>query len=58
MQLFNIEENGDLTEVSKLDFVDEAIYLVDDVKTIYIWVGNESSQKKKIKTAGRKSSRV
>ena len=51
MQLFNIEENGDLTEVSKLDFVDEAIYLVDDVKTIYIWVGNESSQKKKIKTA-------
>lgn len=51
MQLFIIEENGDLIEVNKLDFIDEAIYLVDDVKTIYIWVGNESSQKKKIITA-------
>ena len=51
MQLFIIEENGDLTEVTKLDFIDEAIYLVDDDETIYIWVGNESSQKKKINTA-------
>ena len=51
MQLFIIEENGDLTEVTKLDFIDEAIYLVDDGRTIYIWVGDESSQKKKIITA-------
>ena len=51
MQLFIIEENGDLTEVTKLDFIDEAIYLVDDGRTIYIWVGNEASQKKKINTA-------
>ena len=51
MQLFIIEENGDLTEVNKLDFIDEAIYLVDDGRTIYIWVGDEASQKKKITTA-------
>ena len=51
MQLFIIEENGDLTEVNKLDFIDEAIYLVDDDETIYIWVGNEASQNKKIITA-------
>ncbi len=51
MQLFIIEENGDLTEVTKLDFIDEAIYLVDDDETFYIWVGNEASQKKKIITA-------
>jgi hypothetical protein len=51
MQLFIIEDNGDLTEVNKLDFVDDAIYLVDDIKNLYIWVGNEASQKKKIKTA-------
>ena len=50
MQLFIIEENGDLTEVSKLEFIDEAIYLVDDIKIIYIWVGDEASQKKKINT--------
>ncbi|MHA1525646.1 MAG: hypothetical protein ACTSQD_01340 [Promethearchaeota archaeon] len=51
MQLFIIEENGDLTEVNKLDFIDEAIYLVDDGRIIYIWVGDEASQKKKIITA-------
>ena len=51
MQLFIIEENGDLIEVNKLDFIDEAIYLVDDDDTIYIWVGNEASQNKKIITA-------
>ncbi len=51
MQLFIIEENGDLTKVNKLDFIDEAIYLVDDDETIYIWVGNEASQNKKIITA-------
>ena len=51
MQLFIIEENGDLIEVNKLDFIDEAIYLVDDDETIYIWVGNEASQNKKIITA-------
>jgi len=51
MQLFIIEENGDLTEVNNLDFIDEAIYLVDDGRTIYIWVGDEASQKKKITTA-------
>ena len=51
MQLFIIEENGDLIEVTKLDFIDEAIYLVDDDETIYIWVGNEASQNKKIITA-------
>jgi len=51
MQLFIIEENGDLSEVNKLEFIDEAIYLVDDDTTFYIWVGNEASQKKKIITA-------
>lgn len=51
MQLFIIEENGDLIEVNKLEFIDEAIYLVDDGRTIYIWVGNEASQKKKVITA-------
>jgi hypothetical protein len=47
MQLYNVDERGDLIKTEKLAFVDGDVYVVDDYKTIYIWVGLNTSQTKK-----------
>lgn len=47
IQLFNIDDDGDLIKVDKLDFNDDHAYLVDDGKIIYLWIGLETSQNKK-----------
>jgi len=47
MQLYSVSENGALRKVIKLDFNENKVFLVDDIKTIYIWNGLRASQKKK-----------
>jgi len=53
MQLYNINEKGELLELEKLDFEENDVYLVDDEQrnTIYIWVGVKVPQSKKDITA-------
>ncbi len=47
MNLFSVSENGALRKVSKVDFLQTKVFLVDDYKTIYLWFGLRSSSKKK-----------
>lgn len=53
MKLYNISDNGDLTEVNQLDFKENNVYLVDDIEknTVYMWVGLNVPQYKKDITA-------
>ncbi len=51
MQLYIINDDGVLESLSNLDFKENSVYLVDDNNVIYIWVGLQSSQKKKNITA-------
>ncbi|MFX1273603.1 MAG: hypothetical protein ACFFBP_11545 [Promethearchaeota archaeon] len=51
MKLYKISEEGTLNEVNKLDFIEDDVYIVDDDKTIYIWVGLKVPQSLKDTTA-------
>jgi len=44
LKFYKISAKGNLDEVNNLSFEDDAIYLVDDEKTLYIWFGTEVSQ--------------
>ena len=46
MQLYSVAENGALRKIKKMDFEPTKVYLIDDIKTFYIWIGNKSSNKK------------
>ncbi len=47
MILFSVSENGALRKAPKMELVQNRVYLVDDIKTIYIWYGLKASTKKK-----------
>ena len=51
MRLYNIDDNGDLIKIDKLYFIDDDVYVVDDNKSVFIWVGLKASQDKKDNTA-------
>jgi hypothetical protein len=53
MKLFSINELGDLIELNKLEFDNQNVYLIDDIKknTVFIWVGLNVPQYKKDITA-------
>lgn len=51
MQLYNVDENGDLIKRDKLDFIDGEVYVVDDNKNVFIWVGLNATQNKRDVTA-------
>ncbi|UCD02477.1 MAG: hypothetical protein JSV23_05560 [Promethearchaeota archaeon] len=55
MKLFLIEQ-GNLKEINKLIFSSGDVYLVDDEKTIYVWIGNKCSVDEK--TAGAAQART
>lgn len=46
VQFYSVGENGVLYEIKKLNFNKAKVFLIDDIKNIYIWMGNESSDKK------------
>lgn len=47
MQLYSVNENGALRKIIKVDFAENKVYLIDDLKTIYLWVGLKATKKKK-----------
>jgi len=53
MKLLTINEKGDLIELNKLEFDNQSVYLIDDIKknTVFIWVGLDVLQYKKDITA-------
>ena len=53
MNLYSIDDKGNLVELDELEFDDHHVYLIDDIekRTLYIWVGIEVPQYKKDLTA-------
>ncbi|NVM45756.1 MAG: hypothetical protein HWN79_12650 [Candidatus Lokiarchaeota archaeon] len=53
MNLYSIDNKGNLIKLNKLEFEDHHVYLIDDVekKTLYVWVGIDVPQYKKDLTA-------
>jgi len=47
MKLYTIYENGVLKIIKKIDFNENKVYIIDDDKKIYIWVGLKASKKKR-----------
>jgi hypothetical protein len=47
MRLYSITESGALRKVTKVDFNENKVYLIDDFKTLYLWFGSKASAKKK-----------
>jgi hypothetical protein len=45
--LYSISETGTMRKANNLELVQNRVYLVDDIKTIYIWYGIKASSKKK-----------
>jgi len=45
--LYSVYENGAMRKVSKVDFSNTKVYLIDDFKTIYLWYGSNSSKRKR-----------
>ncbi len=46
MLLYSITENGALRKVAKVDFNENKVFLIDDFKTLYLWIGSKASKKK------------
>ncbi len=46
MKLYTIYENGTLRTINKVDFMESKIFIIDDDKKIYIWVGLKASKNK------------
>ena len=47
MQLYSITENGAMRKATKMEFVQNRVYVVDDIKVVYVWFGLKASTKKK-----------
>ena len=47
MILYSITENGALRKVTKVDFNENKVFLIDDIKTLYLWIGSKVTDKKK-----------
>lgn len=47
MQLYSVSENGALRKITRVDFTENKIYLIDDLKSIYLWIGLKATKKKK-----------
>jgi len=47
MLLYSVTENGALRKISKIDFNEIKVYLIDDFRTLYLWFGVKASKKKK-----------
>ncbi|MFX1328925.1 MAG: hypothetical protein ACFE91_12425 [Promethearchaeota archaeon] len=47
MLFYNVIETGALRKINKVDFSENKVFLIDDFKTIYLWIGSKASKKKK-----------
>jgi len=42
-----VTESGSLRKINKIDFNENKVFLIDDIKTLYLWFGLKASKKKK-----------
>lgn len=47
MILYSVGVRGGLKRISKADFKEDNVYLIDDFKTLYVWFGSNISKKRK-----------
>jgi hypothetical protein len=47
VNLYTVYENGALRKVAKVNFNNTKVYIIEDYKTIYIWVGSNASKRKR-----------
>ncbi|MFW9988360.1 MAG: hypothetical protein ACFFC3_06875 [Candidatus Odinarchaeota archaeon] len=47
MQLYLVTESGALRKINKVDFNETKVFLIDDIKTLYLWFGLKASKKKR-----------
>jgi hypothetical protein len=47
MLFYSVTENGALKKIKNVDFNANKVFLIDDFKTIYLWLGSKASKKKK-----------
>jgi hypothetical protein len=47
MKLYSVGVRGGLKKISKANFQDEEVYLIDDSKTMYLWFGSNITKKRK-----------
>lgn len=47
MILYSVGVRGGLKRISKANFKEDNVYLIDDFKTIYVWFGSNISKKRK-----------
>lgn len=47
MKIYSVGVRGGLKKISKADFKEDDVYLIDDSKTIYLWFGTNVTKKRK-----------
>ncbi|HUW89836.1 MAG TPA: hypothetical protein VMV43_04880 [Candidatus Nanopelagicaceae bacterium] len=47
MIVYNVGIRGGLKKIRKADFNEDEVYLIDDTKSLYIWLGSSISKKRK-----------
>ncbi len=47
MKLYSVGVRGGLKKISKADFQEDEVYLIDDSKTMYLWFGSNISRKRR-----------
>ncbi len=47
MKLYSVGVRGGLKKISKANFQDDEVYLIDDSKTMYLWFGSNITQKRR-----------
>ncbi|NVM17799.1 MAG: hypothetical protein HWN80_08785 [Candidatus Lokiarchaeota archaeon] len=47
MKLYSVGVRGGLKKISKANFQDDEVYLIDDYKTMYLWFGSNITKKRR-----------
>lgn len=47
MKLYNMGVRGGLKKINKVGFDENRVYLIDDYKTLYLWIGQKIHEKRK-----------
>lgn len=47
MKLYSVGVRGGLKKISKAEFLEDEVYLIDDSKTIYLWFGSNMTKKRR-----------
>ncbi len=47
MKLYSVGVRGGLKKISKADFQEDEVYLIDDSKTMYLWFGSKIPKKRR-----------